>query len=1043
MRKIRGNHSSPGVYTQFTDLSYAAKTLGITKLGLVGETLYGPAFDPTPVVDWADFTSKFGGTSAEKFKDSQYPKYELPYIAKSYLSASDQLLVCRVLGLSGYNAGHAFVITANDRTNPLNTNNYVVAVIRPKGVYDKNSRSYDPCTCAESPYDTVSFECTSISLEPYTTPAMKVICSSETQQGSREDYISVSPTSLGRFTIVCRNRNNEIIGRYAVSLNAGSKDYIYNVIGNNPNDSSACIYVEELFDLRLKELVDAGTVNEISSTVLTYKALNIAAVTDPVADFVSTPIYSLTRSDVGNRFLSDLKGSTIDGNENYGFYYYATDKYGNFPTVDSKQPMAIGGIYYVKPKIKKDSTIEYVYVQLKDADGLPISIGTITPTSNPVINNVNGVKLLSTNTFYCLSHEGTEVIPVSDMSNYRESFRCATTPWIVSELKGDGVYMQVKKLFRFHTISDGNSANSMIKISVSNIRPDEGLFDVTIRDFYDTDSSPIILEMFRNLTMEPGNSNYIGLKIGTIDGAYETVSKFVLVEIIDNELTRTCVPCGFLGYPTRDFQAEQATSGSTASGTTIVNPSFTYNTDYNEEIKPKKQYFGLSDIKGVDVDMLSYKGRNAYTETYTNGYTNSFHLDSTLSPELRSSLYGQEILIDGDPDTKYVKWTTVNPAFTSDYTHAPIIGSESEMAGCIYEDKNLRKFTVYPCGGFDGWDIFRGSRTNTNEYKYNKYKGFINNGYGPTFSKVENAELIGLDGKAITSDYYAYLAGVNQFEIPEKNVINLFATPGIDYVNNSNLVDEVIEMISEKRGDSLYVVTTPDKPFGASDARDEMYTSAEAADNLDESGVDTYYAATYYPWVKFFDGENAMYINLPATKDVLRNMADVDNKRYPWFAPAGLERGKVECKKMHFFARIEDEDNVYNGRINPLKTFSEDGVKIWGNKTMYTGDTPMNRINVVRLMLYMRNLISRAALKLIFDPNDTTLKDEFDGILRPILSQIKKERGIVDYKLSISQTQEQMDAHEMSATIWVKPSPTLEYIEINFVVTPIGVEFED
>ena len=114
MGKIRGTHSSPGIYTQITDLSYAANTLGITTLGLVGETIKGPAFEPIMISNYSDFLNVFGGTSAEKFKDTQYPKYELPYIAKSYLKASEQLYVCRVLGLSGYNAGPAFVITAEN-----------------------------------------------------------------------------------------------------------------------------------------------------------------------------------------------------------------------------------------------------------------------------------------------------------------------------------------------------------------------------------------------------------------------------------------------------------------------------------------------------------------------------------------------------------------------------------------------------------------------------------------------------------------------------------------------------------------------------------------------------------------------------------------------------------------------------------------------------------------------------------------------------------------------------------------------------------------
>ena len=250
-------------------------------------------------------------------------------------------------------------------------------------------------------------------------------------------------------------------------------------------------------------------------------------------------------------------------------------------------------------------------------------------------------------------------------------------------------------------------------------------------------------------------------------------------------------------------------------------------------------------------------------------------------------------------------------------------------------------------------------------------------------------------------------------------------------------------MLEEDRKDTFYVVTTPDKPSGASDAVDEMYSSSDASSNLDDSSIDTYYAASYYPWVKYYDSTNNMYINLPATKDVLRNMADVDNKKYPWIAPAGIERGDVECVKTHFFAKLEDEDNVYENRINPIKTFSKDGVKVWGEKTLYTGDTPMNRINTVRLVLYLRKLINESCRRLIFEPNDTTLKDEFRSIVEPILQNIKVERGIVDFRLDISQTVEEMDAHEMNCKLWVKPTPTLEYIGITFMVSPLGVDFDE
>mgnify|MGYP003557840534 CR=1 FL=1 len=164
MGKIRGTHSSPGIYTKITDIEYAAKTLGITTAGLVGETLQGPAFEPMMVKDFGEFQSIFGGTSPEKFRDTQYPKYELPYIAKSYLSKSDQLYVCRVLGLSGYNAGPAFVITASDSTKD-DGEKYVIGILRSRGSY--NLTGYvDPCdTSVTNTYDQVKFVCKSVSLK--------------------------------------------------------------------------------------------------------------------------------------------------------------------------------------------------------------------------------------------------------------------------------------------------------------------------------------------------------------------------------------------------------------------------------------------------------------------------------------------------------------------------------------------------------------------------------------------------------------------------------------------------------------------------------------------------------------------------------------------------------------------------------------------------------------------------------------------------------------------------------------------------------------
>jgi hypothetical protein len=109
---------SPGVYTSEVDLSFVAQSVGVTTLGIVGETLKGPAFEPIFIRNFDEFTNFFGGTSPEKFINTQIPKYEAAYIAKSYLQQSNQLFVTRVLGLSGYDAGPSWSITTKANVDP-------------------------------------------------------------------------------------------------------------------------------------------------------------------------------------------------------------------------------------------------------------------------------------------------------------------------------------------------------------------------------------------------------------------------------------------------------------------------------------------------------------------------------------------------------------------------------------------------------------------------------------------------------------------------------------------------------------------------------------------------------------------------------------------------------------------------------------------------------------------------------------------------------------------------------------------------------------
>lgn len=914
----RGGHVSPGVYTEVRDVTYSTKSLGITTLGVAGETLKGPAFQPIRIQSWTDFTDYFGGTSPIKYKGNNYPKYELPYVAKAYLSESKQLEVVRVLGLSGYWAGKAWVITADNNKMP-------VAVLRSKKDFNGGSGTTGVCEkYSESPEDIV----TKIELGPYTGKTYSADCEmiGEDEPVNAEGKASWNTkceitVDLGKFSLTITTKSGKTV--YNVSLDPAAPDYIYKMFPEDPLMGSAPIYIEAVYDMAI------------------YKAL-----------------------------------------------------------------------------------YDKAYKESHDESGNCIATTAHTETAIPYEMAPNGL---------------------TSYANYASVYRCAVTPWLVSEVKAASIEtIDLKKLFKVYTISDGNAANYQVKISVQRIRPVEGLFDLVVRDFYDTDNSQIVLEKFTNCSMTEGEASFVGLKVGTIDGSYPNKSKYIAVELSNEEGLDGSVPCGFLGYPVPKY--------GTTNGLTME-----YNTQYDNTIKPKRQYFGLNQSV-IDYDVLNYKGADAYSDGFGDAdpridLTNGFHLDSiiTASQDVKTGETAPVVQVDG---VSGFTFTTVDPVQTVSYNRIPRILPTDYLDDCLYKDINLRKFTVYPYGGFDGWDINRTVRTNTNDYRGNKYTATtdkkVDYDQKEVFRHIGGDDGLDLDPQvslklpaiAITSDYYAYLAGYMQFANPEDVDINLFATPGINWADQSLLTEDALDIIEDgedgRGGDALYVMAAPQY-----DENMDAYGVDDVVSALEDTEIDSPYACTYWPWVKFYDGDNKRYIDLPATKDVVRDMAATDNTSFPWFSPAGLTRGNVECEKAYYKTTLLDEDTLYENAVNPIKTFAVDGVKVWGNKTLYHRDTPRNRVNVTRLMIRVKKLVSQAARNLIFEQYDVTLEKQFRSLVEPILQDVKANRGIFDYRIVTECTEETRDQHILPAKILIKPVQALEYISISFVVYPESVAFDD
>lgn len=521
--------------------------------------------------------------------------------------------------------------------------------------------------------------------------------------------------------------------------------------------------------------------------------------------------------------------------------------------------------------------------------------------------------------------------------------------------------------------------------------------------------------------MDETDDNFIGRKIGTVDNKYDLNSSYVIIEIAD-KAPADAVPSGFYGYEFR-------------TTTNVAVPQVHYKTKYykpGEVIvnpligspvvsvgdKVRKAYLGFTDLEyGYDADLLTFKGKVSLdnTNTYNTGEdygttTLGFHLD-----------------VNADP--------TVFTPGAGTFDDPVVIAEDSTHP---YNDIKTRKFTALFAGGFDGWDVFRDNRTNTDTYVIGR-TGFTQAGFD-TFTSVEYDEVFG------TSDFYAYLYGAKTYQNPEATIINVLATPGVDMLNNTELVRNVIEIVEEKRQDSIYVVTTPDmKLIGNTSPSnpDDWYYANDLVGMIEDTEIDSNYTSTYYPWINVLDTENGANLFIPPTAEVVRNIAYTDNVAQPWFAVAGYNRGIVNTKKARHAVNQDDRDELYDNRVNPLPTFSDVGVLIWGNKNLQVADTALNRMNIRRLLLQAKKLIVQVTNRLLFDPNDAQVRNQFLSQVNPILDNIRKERGLSDFRVVLAPADATgIDRNTMQGKIFLKPIDTLEFIDLQFTVTDSSVSFD-
>ncbi len=595
-------------------------------------------------------------------------------------------------------------------------------------------------------------------------------------------------------------------------------------------------------------------------------------------------------------------------------------------------------------------------------------------------------------------------ITTTTFSDYNESFKTPETPWIVSELRGNSI----ERLFKFISISDGNSANAEIKVSIQNIDPISREFDVVIRDFYDTDAAIVPLESFTRCTMQKGLNNYIGNRIGTSNTEFDLKSNYIMLEM-DENAPDDAFPAGFEGYIQYNFAASATTLGSSG-----IAPQLFYKQTYDVSDKFNRTYLGISEraydaenLKGTGIDqnLYNYIGLDisASNGNAPSGYvkTKGFHLDSGATGTYYdgSTLVGTCSVGSGNFQTANDITDSTNPYF----------------------NRASRKFTFVPYGGFDGWNEHRVNRSNSDFF-----------GKGKIFDGVTA-------GATPSNDFQAWENAIETFANPEQVTINLFATPGINFSNNLSLINTGIELVEQRRADSFYIIDAPDQA-------DTSTLSDEIVDLLDTSEIDSSYAAVYYPWIQIRDTTNNQNVFIPPTAEVVKSIAFNDNIAFPWFAPAGLQRGVTDAKKARRKLSLGERDTLYAGRINPMATFPETGVAIFGQKTLHKQQSALDRINVRRLLLQLKVLISNIAIRLTFEQNDQTTIDNFLNKVNPILETVKRERGLEQFIVKMDDTNnspETRDRNELYGEISIVPTKSVEFIGLTFTISPSGASFSN
>jgi len=690
---------------------------------------------------------------------------------------------------------------------------------------------------------------------------------------------------------------------------------------------------------------------------------------------------------------------------------------------------------------------------------------------------------------------------VAEQANHQYARHNAATPWIVSQHVGDATdfsetFTNVQKLFRLVSLNGGAWPSRNLKVSIQDIRASRspydpyGTFSVVIRKVDDLDTAQKVVERYSNCNLNPNSDNYICKKIGDqyltwveserthrLIGDYRNYSKYFRVDVDERVrnggINKALIPFGFYGPPRmlgfgvvsgsstpkkyHDYAAAGASqfvvgTGSIPGFTTLATDEpigdFVYIkfSEYTTAWKAKFQFPTLplrmgTRETGVSVNKPedTYWGITTILTGTETRFNESYGDITAPAPKGIQGTTGDKSYPDSTYQEYSFYFTLDNVSGSADNTSTSATHGDynegSRAAGTSYTavfgvtgtlDAGFDRFTLPVLGGADGLDIL-------------EQEPFGN--HVLVESAVEKTNYA----------YHTVKRALDTVADPEDVEMNLLVAPGI---RQKSLTQRMID-ICDSRTDSMAIIDllndyTPSTESTSAEA-DRIGSVNSVISSLDARAINSSYGCAYYPWVQIRDTISGNNVWIPPSVIALGVMGSSEVRSELWFAPAGFNRGGLSLgagglNVVGVRQRLtsKERDRLYEKNINPIASFPAEGIVVFGQKTLQVTPSALDRINVRRLMIFVKRIISRMAKDILFDQNVQATWNRFLGRVNPFLTNVKIRFGLSDFLVVLDETTttaDMVDRNIMYAKVYLKPARSIEFIALDFVITNTGADF--